>query len=386
MKVLFINHVSQISGAERSLLGLIRHLPDEGFAPEAALPAGSLFDELAGMGVPVCPVELARLKRRASPVRQLSASLRLGITGRVLAQVARQRGISLVHANSSTAALAGLLAARWAGVPGVWHVRDLVPLGGLGRWLGSLASRVIAISGAVAAEAAAWGVPPDRIVTIANGVDASRFHPDRTARAHLRGELGIPPSAFLVASAGQLVPWKGHHVLLDALGRIRRASPGEDIRCVIAGADLFHDHPDYEMLLRGRAQQPDLSSAVTFLGQRQDMPALYNACDAFVLASKREPFGRALVEAMACGRPVVAFRDSGPAEIVSDGATGLLVPPGDVEALAGALVRLRQESDLARRVGDEARRHAHAEYPEERTAQRVAALYREVMGGNAHRR
>ncbi len=170
--ILLVNHVSLVSGAERSLLGLARRLPDEGFSIEAALPPGGpLCDELAALGIPVYPVRLARLKRRTSPLRHLHAGIRLGASAHSLARLARRREIALVHANSTTAALAALIAARRARLPGIWHVRDLVPLGGLGRWLGRLATRVIAISSAVADQVASWGVARERIVTLPNGID-----------------------------------------------------------------------------------------------------------------------------------------------------------------------------------------------------------------------
>ncbi len=196
----------------------------------------------------------------------------------------------------------------------------------------------------------------------------------------LRSELGIPPEAFVVAAVGQIVPWKSHHVLLDAVGRLRRAPEGVEIRCLIAGADLFGDHPDYEALLRARAMQPDLRGAVTFLGHRTDVTAVYNACDAFALPSRREPFGRALVEAMACGKPCIACNEAGPAEIVADGETGLLVPPGDAGALAVAIDRLRRDAALAACLGEAGRARALAEYTEATTAARTASLYRELLG------
>lgn len=385
-RVLFINHVSQVSGAEESLLGLIRGLPAHGFTPEVALPLGGPLEKrLAEMGVRVHPVALGRLKRRASPFRQLTMCVRLGVCAGWLSRLVRRRGIALVHANSAVAAIPGLLAARRARVPSFWHVRDLVPLGRLGAWLGRSATRVIAISEAVATEAARWGVPRERLVTIPNGVDPERFRPNAELGRRLREELGIPCEAFVVAMAAQIVPWKGHHLLLDALGRLRRSDPEADLRALIAGADLFADHADYEALLRVRAQQPDLAGAVTFLGHRTDIEALYNACDVFVLPSRREPFGRALVEAMACGKPAIATAEAGPAEIITNGETGLLVPPNDAGALAEALSRLRREDTLRAALAQRGRAHVHAHYTEARMVAQLAETYREVLAEHARR-
>ncbi len=379
-RVLFVNHVSQMSGAEASLLGLLRRLPAEGFDPEVCLPAGGpLSERLAAVGIASHPVFLPRIKRRASPMAHLAAGVRLGAAIGRLRYLARRRGSVLVHANSNTAALAALPAARFAGVPGIWHIRDLVPLGALGRHLGPLATRVIAISQAVAAEAEHWGVDPARITVVANGVDADAFRPDPAAGARLRADLGIPPDAFVIAAVGQMVPWKGHHLLLDALGSLRRPAPDADIRAVLAGADLFGDHPEYGDALRRRAEEPDLAGAVAFLGHRPDVAAVYNACDVFVLPSRREPFGRAVIEAMACGKPVIAGAEAGPAEILTDGETGLLIPPGDATALAAAIARLREDTDLSARLAEAGLAHVRREYTEERTAAGVADVYREVL-------
>ncbi|MDH7570951.1 MAG: glycosyltransferase family 4 protein, partial [Armatimonadota bacterium] len=146
------------------------------------------------------------------------------------------------------------------------------------------------------------------------------------------------------------------------------------------------DQNEYEALLHLRARQPDLAGAVTFLGHREDVCAVYNACDVFALPSRREPFGRALVEAMACGKPAVASAEGGPAEILTDGESGLLVPPGDTVALATAIDRLRKDPALAGRLGARGCEHVRREYPESRTVARVADLYRELVCADAHRR
>lgn len=386
-RVLLVNHVSQMSGAEMSLLGLVEGLPDAGFAVEVALPPGGpLMKRLAAREIPRHAVAMTRLRRRTSALRQLWVMIRLAVSARLMARIIRQRGIALVHANSTVAAIPALMAARQAGVPGLWHVRDLLPLGFLGSHLGRQAARVIAISGAVAEEVAGAGVPRERIVVIPNGVNPEQFYPDAEAGARLRQELGIAAEAFVLVAASQIVPWKNLHVLLDALSRVRRAAPEADIHCLIAGADLFHDQFQYEALLRARAQQPDLAGAVTFLGQRDDMRAVFNAGDVCVLPSKREPFGRVLIEAMACGKPVIAGNEGGAAEIVIDGQTGLLAPPGDAEALARAITRLYQTPKLARSMAEAGRQRALSEYPMARTVSRMAALYREVLAGDARRR
>jgi len=143
-------------------------------------------------------------------------------------------------------------------------------------------------------------------------------------------------------------------VLLDAVARMPA------VHALVAGGALFSGEAPYEAELRGRAELPAYAGRVHMLGARDDVPRLISACDVVVHASVlAEPFGRVLVEAMLAGRPVVATDAGGVPEVVTDGETGVLVPPGDARALGVALEALRRDparvASLARRGAVHAR-------------------------------
>jgi len=211
------------------------------------------------------------------------------------------------------------------------------------------ADRVIAVSDQVARSARRWfGVPRDRLDVVYNGVDTAVFAPDPAARAATRARLGARGPLLLHLSA--LTRQKGVHVLLRALPAVLAACP--DVSVAVAGDG------GYAREARALARSLGVGHAVRFLGavDHADVPAYLAACDVFVLPTLRQeglPF--AVLEAMACARPVVVSRIGGVPSVVRDGDNGLLVPPGDERALAVAVTRAVSDLALAERLGASAR-------------------------------
>jgi glycosyltransferase involved in cell wall biosynthesis len=175
---------------------------------------------------------------------------------------------------------------------------------------------------------------------------------------------------------GRISPWKGHDVALRATAAARRR--GVAVRLLIAGAPLFGEQA-VSNALRRLAGDLDLTGQVVWLGHVDDVPELLRAVDVVLHASViPEPFGQVVVEAMAAGRAVVAAEGGGPAEIVTDGVDGLLVPPGDVEGLAAALVWLAGSAERRERLGRAARLRA-ARYVPARVAAEEMAVYERLV-------
>jgi len=209
--------------------------------------------------------------------------------------------------------------------------------------------RVIAVSDEIARSVRRWfGVPRERIDVVYNGVDTEVFTPDAGARVAARARLGARGPVVLFLSA--LTRQKGVHVLLRALPAVLAACP--DVTVAVAGDG------GYAAEARQLAQALGVSHAVTFLGRVEHgaAPSLMAACDVFVLPTLRQeglPF--AVLEAMACARPVIVSRIGGVPSVVGDGDNGLLVPPGEERALAAALTRVVSDLALAERLGARAR-------------------------------
>ena len=210
------------------------------------------------------------------------------------------------------------------------------------------------------------GIPARYIDVIYNGVDMSRFSPgaDRSA---VRGELGLPEDALVVGTVGRLSADKGgQDHLIRAVAGVRRDHPA--VRLLVVG-----DGP-----LRSGLEElaaTELGDAAQFTGQRTDVARLLGAMDVFVLPSLREALPIAVLEAMAMRLPAVATRVGGVPEVVEDGATGFVVPPGDEVALRAALARLVDDAELRDRLGAAGQAHVHAHFTLQQMVRQVEHLY-----------
>jgi glycosyltransferase involved in cell wall biosynthesis len=202
-----------------------------------------------------------------------------------------------------------------------------------------------------------------RIVTIPNGIDVDGVLRDASSTRL------TPMAPMTFGMVGHLKPEKGPDVLVRAAALVQREYPAA--ACVIVGGG-------YQREDVGRLAAR-VGADVRLLGVRDDARTIASALDVFVMPSRSEGLPVALLEAMALGRPVVATTAGGIPEVVADGETGLLVPPGDHEALAGAILRLLDEPDLANRLGAAAADVVKRQWSGASTAERIAALYRTVL-------
>ncbi|MBI3830730.1 MAG: glycosyltransferase family 4 protein [Planctomycetes bacterium] len=381
VKVLLLSAAGEVGGAERSLYELLCAFPEERVEAVACVPPeGPLARLFALAEVPVHPVPLRRFWRTLSPFLLAGQVRALYQASQAIQKVVREREIDVLHANTDSAALVAWEVSRETKTPFVWHCRDLRPLGALAKVLAKSTAAAIAISKAVQEHLLSQGVPAEKIRLIENGIDVLRFHSpmDRLAVRHrTRAYLGVPLDAPLLIDIGSWVPWKRHELFLEALARVRKTVP--DAMGLLVGSDLFHQNASYGDFLDSRAHALGLGEdALLVLQQREDIPDLLAAADLLVSPSDREPFGRVLAEAGAAGLPVVVTDSGGKAEIVKHGETGILVPPGDPEALARACMELLADPERRRRMGENAMVRISELFNVRRTAEEIAALYEQV--------
>jgi sugar transferase (PEP-CTERM/EpsH1 system associated) len=235
--------------------------------------------------------------------------------------------------------------------------------------LAPLVTRFVTVS----ADLRSWlveyvGIPAAKVTTIYNGVDTARFaEGGREVGRHL---LGVGDDAVVFGSVGRLDPVKDHVGLLDAFARA-------DLSGVQAHLVIVGDGPCRGELAE-RCRQPDLAGRARLLGARDDVASLLRGMDVYVLPSIAEGISNTILEAMACGLPVVATRTGGNPELVQDGVTGALVPVGDRAALARALGAFAEDSHFRSTRGKAGRQRAVEEFGMDRMASRYRELYREV--------
>lgn len=338
---------------------------------------GPLRGDLRAAGVEVHVRELAVLRRGLLNARGLTGVVgAVGADTRALGRLARARRVALVHSNTSVT-LGGAPAARAAGVPHVWHVResydDFARLWPPYRRMLLTAAALPCVSGAVAAQFA--GAPAARILH-----DGLAVAPRRARRGAARDVLGLPREAFVIAVVGRLSAWKGQDVLVRALAEpVLCAAAPPPAHALLAG-DAWQGEEDRAADLRALAARLGVADRVHLPGFRDDVDTIYGAADVVAVPSTRpDPLPNAALEAAAAGCCVVASAHGGLPEIVRDGRTGVLVPPGDPPALAAALARLRDDLEGRERLGAAAAHDIAARFAPGRMLAAVQNLYDEVL-------
>jgi glycosyltransferase involved in cell wall biosynthesis len=279
----------------------------------------------------------------------------------------------VVNTHSSTDTwLVALACATLSGAPPLVRTRHIsapMPRNAATRWLYTRATDRIVTTGErlrtqVIDET---GVDAARVVSIPTGIDLERFRPGDQAAA--RSALGLPGDGPIVGIVATLRSWKGHRFLLDALAAMAR----KDVRLVVVG-----DGPQ-RAALEQRAAQPDLVGRVTFAGNRDDVERWMQAFDLFCLPSyANEGVPQALMQAMACGLAVLSTPVGSIDEIVTDGTSGVLVPPSDARALQAAIERLLGDEAARRELGRQAQATARERFGESLMVERMLAVFREA--------
>lgn len=292
-----------------------------------------------------------------------------------LARLIRQQRIQVVHAHKgrarTLALLAGLMGAR---ARLVLNRGVSFPVGGLRRRVGYASRRVhaiVAVCRSIRDGLVAAGVPADKVEVIYSGTDLARFHPGVDG-APIRRELGLDARHALVTQIG-VRSWRGWQVVLAAMPTVAARRP--DARLLFVGAP-----PPRVAEIADRARAVGLGRHVLVLGHRDDVPAILAASDVVVDASYAGlGITGSIREALACERPVVATLLEGMPELVTDGETGLLVPPREPAALAAAILRLLEDPTAAQAMARAGRKRVEAHFSLRAKLDATEALYRALL-------
>lgn len=320
-------------------------------------PGSALAGRARETGLPLCLDRMAFAQDPRAILRML------GIFRRFRPQV--------VITHSSVDSWCAGLAARLLGIP-IVRMRHLsVPLraNALSRVVYTrLSDRVITTGETIRDLLIALGVSPEKVLSVPTGVDLRAFDPARADGMRLRAELGVSREVPLLGVIAVLRSWKGHLGFLNALALVRRCCP--EARAVLVGEGPFRS------VIEAGVRERDLGLAVTFLGQREDIPAILAALDVVVSASTgAEGVPQSLLQALAMARPVVATGVGGVPEVIRAGVTGWLVPPADAVALSGAILEALGDWVTARRLADQGKKQVEAEHSLDRMGERVEAIY-----------
>jgi glycosyltransferase involved in cell wall biosynthesis len=388
MKILYVSHTAVVSGAERSLIDLLDALAQR-VDPLLATPDGRLQELAHEHGIATTPLTGTAGSLRLHPLHTPRALAEMTLTARQVRRAVTTAGSQLVHANSIRAGIV-LGLARPRDTPTVVHVRDCLPPGRVSdatlRLVGATATTVVANS-RYTADSVLAAAPRAHVEVVHNAVDLARFDPSRidraAARARLGEALGIGDRPLLGVVA-QVTPWKGQETAIEALALLREQGVDADLLLVgsakfVAASTRFANE-DYVARLRALVASSALEDRVHWLGEREDVPEIIGALDVLLLPSWEEPFGRAVVEAMAMRVPVVATSVGGPREIVDDGREGRLVVPRDPRAWAAAIRAVLDAPERGAAMGRAGRERVERDFTFEQQARSMIEVYRQAAG------
>lgn len=384
MKILFLDQSGNLGGAELCLADIAKLYSGDCLV---ALFSDGAFRKLLEhhcISVQVLTETSIPIRKDSTLIQGVSSIRSLIPLVTKVANLAR--GYDLIYANTQKALVIGALASLYSNRPLVYHLHDILSTDHfsytnrriavtLANWFARL---VIANSKATQAAFVEAGGRRDIVHIVYNGFDLkhySRFSsPDILLDINQIKQNLNWNDRFIVGHFSRLSPWKGQHVLLNAL-----AHCPENVAALFVGDALFGEQ-EYAKSLYQQTEALGLEKRVRFLGFRTDVVPLMSACDLIAHTSTApEPFGRVIVEAMLCGKPVVAAAAGGAVELIEDGRTGWLSSPGDVTQLAGIIRTAQNQPNDTQAITKAAQLQARQAFNGEQTNQHIAQLLKTVV-------
>lgn len=384
MKILFLDQSGQLAGAELCLLDIAKSYRDRCLV--GLFTDGAFRQILEENQIPV-----QVLASNAIAVRKESGWLHgLSSLGQLLPLVLKVAQLShhydVIYANTQKALVVGAFASLLSRRPLVYHLHDILSTDHFSPTNRRLAvtlanhvvSQVITVSQATKAAFIAAGGRPELAEVVYNGFDPQAYHYDRTQVEPLKHQLGLD-GKFVVGHFSRLSPWKGQHVLIEAL----EFCP-EHVIALIVGDALFGEQ-EYVQALQAQVADKGLQARVRFLGFQPDVVPLMHSCDVITHTSiAPEPFGRVIVEAMLCGRPVIATQLGSALELANSGLPCRLVAPGNSLELATAIHRCQAKWEQVSAIAQQAQLQVSQRFHLDSTNHQIAQLLQRFEPATDH--
>ncbi len=353
MRILQILPELKSGGVERGTVDLAKYLRKNGHHAVVVSAGGPLVGDLTSAGV----------THYTLPVHKKSP-FALFHSVKALVKIVRKESIDVMHARSRVPALIAFLASRRTQVPFITTCHGFYSKHFLSRMMGW--GKIVIVASHIIGKRMRddFSVPHHKIRFIPRGVNLEEFK--------LRPSDALNPP--IIGLIGRLTPIKGHPLFLKAMARVTRVFPGVKVQII---GDT--DKPQYREELSALARRLGLGHCVEFLGTRYDIPQLLSQMSVLAAPSVgEEAFGRVVIEAGACGVPVVATQIGGLVDIIENGKEGLLVPPDDPRLLAEALIRLLKDREFAMQCAANLRKKVEKEYTLDLMFERTLEVYKEA--------
>jgi glycosyltransferase involved in cell wall biosynthesis len=374
MRIFFLDQSGKPGGAELCLIDIAKPYRDRALV---GLFANGSFKNLLQQNhipVEVLTTQAIQVQKESNFIQGLKS---LGQLIPLMTKVVKKaHEYDLIYANTQKALVVGAIASYFSGRPLVYHLHDILSPEHFSRTnlriavnlANSFASLVIANSQASKTAFIKAGGRQDIIQVVYNGFEPKTYQIDESTINKLQQDLGFA-GKFVVGHFSRLAPWKGQHILIDAIAKC----PSQ-VTAILVGDALFGEQ-NYVQQLHQQVAKLGLENRVKFLGFRSDIPQLMSACNLITHTSTSpEPFGRVIVEAMLCQKPVVAAKAGGAMELVEHGLNGFLVTPGEPQELAQVITTCLQETEITATIANNARITASERFNIATINQQIAQL------------
>jgi glycosyltransferase involved in cell wall biosynthesis len=375
LKVAYIDHTAKWSGGEVALFNILTNIGEQINPLVILAEEGVLAERLRekGIDVRIIPLdESVRSRgRNAVNIGAPGAALKLLAYGRKLAPILKQEKVDCVHTNSLKSALYGAIAAKKAGVPLIWHIRDHIGA----PYLKPVVARVIRLLSRLLPN----GVIANSHSTL-NALELPRTKKTLVVYSAFAKAIGSgigkrDQRDFNVLLVGRLAHWKGQHIVLEAAKKFKDDAR---VKFWLAGDALFGEE-EYKKQLVQTIEHNGLSN-VSLLGHVEDIQGLMSKADLLIHTSVTpEPFGQVIVEGMAAGLPVIASNEGGPVEIVIPGETGLLIQPGDPAILAESITWMLEHPEERSKMADNGMKRVKEHFVIENTVKDIVNYYKGLL-------
>jgi len=376
--ILYIVQSGKLGGAEISMLLLLKYLDRGKYNPIVIGPGKSdLGLKLKQLNVELINLNLPRIKS-TNPVRLFYSFMALLFLCIKIKFIIKKCNTSIVHTISNKrSAIFGILAARMAKIPVIWTVRNLQWEGLIDSFLVRNSTKLIAVSEAINNLYNRKSELRHKFVKIYNAVDLTDFPLTLNTERPLLKKWGLDDGDFVAAMVGRLTPEKGHDYFIEAASQIFKQSL--KIKFLIIGDQKFYGDDKYYRYLNDLCNQKGTKESLSFINFENDIAAVMASIDVLVLFSKYESFGRVLIEAMAMEKPVITSDAGGPAEIIEDKKSGILIQSRDASVLAESICYLYHNPDVAQKMGIEGRKRVIKYFTVDKYVESHEKLYQEIL-------
>lgn len=353
-KILYLHAGTEMYGADKVLLELIKGLDKDAFEAHVILPNdGVLVAALENVGAKVKVIDYPILRRKYfNPKGILEYFGSYNRYSKQIANYAKENGITLIH-NNTTAVLEGIYLKRKLKLPLIWHVHEIIVKPKaisdfINFLMGRYADKIVTVSNAVANHVKqSRFVKNEQVQVIYNGVDNAVYH-EMDASA-VREQFGIAQDALVIGMVGRVNAWKGQGDFLEAVTPILQANP--KAVAFLAGSAFEGEEWRVDELEKAISDSP-VAGQIKRIDYYSQTTELYNMFDIFVLPSTNpDPLPTVVLEAMACGKPVVGYRHGGVCEMVQEGENGLLATPNQPAELSKAIQELADNTEKREQFG-----------------------------------